>query len=57
MSWGTLIPFIVLTLLAIALVAGVKALAGENHFAKASPAIRAAGIAVLVILVSARMWG
>ena len=57
MSWGTLLPFVVLTLLAIVLVFGVRALAGGERFAKASPAIRVGGIAVIVVLVSLRMWG
>jgi len=56
-SWGTLLPFVVLTLLAIVLVFGVRALAGGERFAKASPAIRVGGIAVIVVLVSLRMWG
>ena len=50
-------PVGILSLLAIALVVESRALAGEGHFAKASPAIRVAGIAALLILVSARMWG
>jgi hypothetical protein len=56
-SWETVLPFVVLTLLASGLAIGVRAVAGAERFAKARPAIRVGGIAVIVVLVSLRMWG
>lgn len=57
MNWGTLLPFVVVTILAVGVVVAVRALAGGERFAKASPAIRIGGVAVIVILVSLRMLG
>ena len=54
---GTLLPFVVLTILAVGLVVAVGTLAGTEHFTKACPAIRVGGIAVIVLLVSLRMLG
>jgi hypothetical protein len=56
-SWGTLLPFIVLTILAVGVAVTAKALVGEARFARVTPAFRVAGIAVIVILVTLRTVG